>query len=97
MKKETKSKQIIERANAYDNGYAKGLRDGKAKSEYFAVLETCKEDMKEEFEASEKIQLEIEQFTDEQMEDIAQKISDLLMEGYEAALHIAVEEELNAR
>lgn len=62
--------------------------------EFFAVLRTCKEDMKEEFEASEKMQIEIEQFTDDLMRNIAAKISAVLTDRYWAALRAAVEEEL---
>jgi hypothetical protein len=64
---------------------------------FFPVIRTCKEDMKEEFEASPKIQLEIEQFTDKQMEHIAVDISEALEEGYWVALRDAVEEELCKR
>jgi len=63
-------------------------------TEYFPVLKTCRDDMKEEFEASPKMQLEIEQFTDEQMSDIAKRVGEYLMEGYWEALREEVEVEL---
>ena len=65
--------------------------------EFFPVINTCKGDMKEEFEAAPKILLEIEQFTDEQMNDIAERVGENLMETYEVALRNAVEEELNRK
>lgn len=60
----------------------------------FPILETCKEDMKEEFEAAPKLLLEIEQFTDKKMENIAKDIGEQLEEGYWVALRAAVEREL---
>lgn len=76
------------------------LENGEVKrnilTEKFSVLTLCKEDMKEEFEASPKIQLEIEQFTDEKMVNIAKDIELLLLEeGYWAALREAVEKEVS--
>jgi hypothetical protein len=82
------SDKIIERLERYENAQ---------ESEYYTVLETCKDDMEEEFEAAPKIQLEIEQFTDEQLRAIAENIGEALIEGYRVALRKAVEEELNAR
>jgi hypothetical protein len=66
-------------------------------TEKYPVLELCKEDMKEEFAASPKIRLEIEQFTDEQMRTIAEDVGAVLIEGYWVALRDAVEEELCKR
>jgi hypothetical protein len=66
-------------------------------TENYPVLETCKEDMIEEFVASPKIRLEIEQFTDNQMRTIAEKLGAVLLDGYWAALRDAVEEELCKR
>jgi hypothetical protein len=67
------------------------------KEKIFPVIETCKYDMKAEFEASEKIRLEIEQFTDEQMTNIAAEIGDMLSEDYWCAIRKVVEKELMKR
>ena len=61
------------------------------------VIRTCKGDMKEEFEAAPKMQLEIEQFTEEQMNDIAARVGEDLIEHYWEAIRKEVEEELNRR
>ena len=68
------------------------IRRKSIKTEFFPVIRTCKGDMKAEFEASPKIQLEIEQFTDAQMKDIAAKIGDIMLDGYWEAMRQAVEE-----
>jgi len=63
-------------------------------TEYIPVIRTCKEDMKAEFEASPKMRLEIEQFTDEQMKNIAKRVGEYLTEAYWEALREVVEVEL---
>ena len=63
-------------------------------STFFPVIETCKEDMKEEFESSPKLRIEIEQFTDEQMKNIAARVGEDLEERYWEMLREEVEVEL---
>ena len=62
--------------------------------EYFPVLRTCKEDMKEEFEASPELRQRIEQFTDEQMKNISLRVGEDLTEHYWEAIREEVEVEL---
>lgn len=62
---------------------------------FFPVIMTCKDDMIDAFEASPKIQLEIEQFADEQMESIADNMGMLVIDTYWDILREAVERELN--
>jgi hypothetical protein len=91
-----RSKQIIKRADEYDAYYANFTRASRNIINDLSLF-TYKEDIKAEFEASPKLLLEIEQFTDEQMANIVKEIGVLLRASYWVALREAVEKELMKR
>ena len=77
--------EIIVKLNRYENAQ---------KSEYFTVLETCKEDIIHGFEGTNKIRPKIDKLTDKQMKSIAADVSNQLFNHYWEALELAMKAEL---